>query len=87
MGPINFGKCYAFEKAASIVPDKHQVERETVYSYWLKSIKELQDKAVSARNDKIITMHKEKQSTTIIAQTLALSDRHVRRIIREKSDF
>ncbi|WP_262695192.1 helix-turn-helix domain-containing protein [Kordiimonas aquimaris] len=72
-----------FDTAAQVVADEHGIPRETIHRHWLKEMKALEAKAKEARNAEIISLYKSGSTDMEIADIVSLSDRQVRRIIRD----
>jgi len=78
---------HSFEIAAQTIADQHNVPRETAYKYWLAAVSEIENKSKHKRNLKIIELYKDGKSDAVIADTVNLSERQVRRIIRTSKNF
>jgi|GEM_PF-2252939 len=72
---------HSFEEAARLIADNHGIPRETVYSYWLGAVGEIENRARHNRNKRVWELHQGGMSDEYISNEVALSSRQVRRII------
>lgn len=79
---LNIGM--TFKEAVSHLRTTTNAPQTTIYSYWLRHIKNLESEAFKVRDAQVWEMYKTGSSDQEISKAVELSTRQVQRIIREK---